>query len=182
MKTNLTKNDAIRAGLVVAVVLNVILTVGVAVAYHEGYQSGIERGVEIGSNIATDNTAEDAVVSEESSTPSSDTEAESNDGSTAESSDALPRAGVTFDQRKTDAGMEVLVQVVSMERADRVIVEAPENTCTNCTLGSVGEAAHIRRLAPGDKIVVIAEFDGRQTVIQTYSVADPYHHHSRPSS
>lgn len=171
MKIDLTRNAVIRVGLITAVLLNVVLTAGIAIAYHEGYQSGIERGVEIGSDIATEDDSTGDVVSNDPGT----TSPEDTNGQTPED-DPRPQAGVTFDQRDGENGVDVRVQVVSMENADSVFVAGRDRkTCENCMLTRVGETATVRGLAPGDKVVVVAVLEGKEAVIQTYSVADPYH-------
>jgi flagellin-like protein len=100
---------------------------------------------------------------------------------------ANPQAGVTFSESgDADAGdAEVTVQVIAMENADSVNVSYSQETGYEATLTSIGqsvtigdndvdtsasETANIDGLADDATITIVGSLDGKQSVIQTYTV------------
>lgn len=75
-----------------------------------------------------------------------------------------PQAGVTFDQENDG----VVVSVISMDKADEVIVR---HAGGEETLTSVGESTPALY---GDKVTVIGVLDGKETVLQTETPALSY--------
>ena len=75
------------------------------------------------------------------------------------------QAGVTFDQSGTD----VTVTINSMQRADSVKYNVNGGSTT--TIGSsVGDSITVSSPGSGNTIVVIATYNGQDTVIQEYTV------------
>jgi flagellin-like protein len=82
---------------------------------------------------------------------------------------ANPQAGVTFSQ-SGDASAddaEVTVQIVSMENADSLEVRQGGNTET---ISGVGQTADFSGLSTDNTLTVVGTLDGKDAVIQTYTV------------
>ena len=91
---------------------------------------------------------------------------------------ANPQAGVSFDQAPSNNGgdIAVSVQVVSMENADEIRLSNSANSDT-ATLNSVGasytfdhDGTNDYSLSSGDKVTVVGVLDGKEAVLQTYTV------------
>lgn len=74
-------------------------------------------------------------------------------------------AGVDITQ---NAAQDVTVTAISMDGADKVIVKKDGTTEFNLT--SVGGSNTVTGNSGGETITVIAELEGKQNVIQTYTV------------
>ena len=108
---------------------------------------------------------------------------------------ANPQAGVTFDQSQQDTNDDnndletvVSVQVISMENADEVIVSDGYASTSDQSMTSVGSSVTMTGpedtndadangnpddnpgLQDGDKITVVGTLDGKEAVLQSYTV------------
>ena len=91
---------------------------------------------------------------------------------------ANPQAGVTFDQTSpsdaTQGDADVTIQVISMENADSLSVQYDETDNTGTieafTDSSVGDTATVTNASAGEEITVIGTLDGKDAVLQTYTV------------
>jgi flagellin-like protein len=86
---------------------------------------------------------------------------------------ANPQAGVTFSQTDGSAGPEVTVQTISMENADELEVQAPDSaTLTpDAKMDGVGATVEVTDLSEDDTLTVVGTLDGKDAVIQTYTVS-----------
>ena len=77
-----------------------------------------------------------------------------------------PQAGVTFSEEGTD----VVVQVISMENADEVRIEAGSVTYSNGSgpLDSVGQTATVDVSGGDETITAIGVLGDKEAVLQTY--------------
>lgn len=92
--------------------------------------------------------------------------------------DITPQAGVTFDESLdqeagTDGdtdGYQVVMQIVSIEHADKVTVDCDNNGQPEAERGAVGDTYTCENLKEGDTVVVRGVLDGQTDVLQTYTI------------
>ena len=84
---------------------------------------------------------------------------------------ANPQAGVTFDEDASNN--QVIVQIVSMENADKVTVSASSGNgftySDTSDMDSVGETATLDTGGTDGKITVVGHLEGKEAVLQTYT-------------
>jgi flagellin-like protein len=96
---------------------------------------------------------------------------------------ANPQAGVTFSEKTDGTDTDVAVQVISMENADSLQISTSEAaTNTNYTgagdtsgairenITDVGQVTTVEVVASSETITVVGELDGKESVIQTFTV------------
>lgn len=75
-----------------------------------------------------------------------------------------PQAGVTFEE----GNGTITVQLVSLENADNVTATSTSTT-TEKTMENVGDTVTLN-VSQGDTVTVIGSLDGKEAVLQTYTV------------
>lgn len=120
--------------------------------------------------------ADDGV--EDHQTHTTPTEADNAGDATVDEYSVNPQAGATFHQQADDTETySVDVQIVSMEDADNITIHRRSSVTdifpeTEARLTDVGDSYTAEALRPGDRLILMAHLEGRQSVIQTYTVEE----------
>lgn len=103
--------------------------------------------------------------------PDMDTADENPEESDSEDNHLNAQAGVTFD----DQGDSLIVQLVSIQQADRLYVVHPDGTQetlydSESRNSGVGDTVTLENLDTEDQVIVVGVLDGQESIIQTYTM------------